>query len=366
MDELTDDEDFLQLINIFDELVPVLKRRIRHRPRKYRTRKNGFLYFEEDEFIARYRLPKHCVHLVANLIAPEVSSITNWNHAVTVEEQLLVTLRYFATGSLLQAGCDFHGLHKTTTGKIIKKVSQALAKLGRANIKMPTTEEDIKATVQHFYRISEFPCCVGALGCTHIKIQSPGGTEAEIYRNHKDYFSLNCQVICNANLVICDIVCRWPGSAHDSTIFNNSNIRARFERGEFGNNLLVADGGYPIKPYLMTPLHNPRTRAEQLYNNSQVCIRNHIETCFGVWKRRFPILTLGIKINIQTVEAVVVATAFLHNIAGELNLPDPPVAQNILETIDDNNAGGVSLPATRAANNDNFNYSRDYFERLID
>ncbi|KAL1489866.1 hypothetical protein ABEB36_013795 [Hypothenemus hampei] len=134
---------------------------------------------------------------------------------------------------------------------------------------MPSTEEEQITNARNFYNIAGFPCCIGASDCTHIKVQSPG-VDAEIFRNRKDYFSLNCQAICDANMLICDLVCRWPGSAHDSTIFNNSNIRARLERGEFGNNVIVGDGGYPIKSYLMTSLRNPQTHEEYLYLNPKL------------------------------------------------------------------------------------------------
>lgn len=269
-----------------------------------------------------------------------------------MEEQVLVTLRYFATGSILQAVGDFHGFHKSTTSKIIRRVSRAIARLREEKIKMPTTIEECQNTIQGFYQRSRFPRVIGALDCTHIKIQSPGGQEAEIYRNRKGSFSINCQVICNTNLIINDIVCRWPGSTHDATIFNNSNIRAKFERHEFGNKLLLGDMGYPIKPYLITPLRNPQTPAEQLFNESHIRTRNPIERCFGVLKRRFPILALGIKIKLQSVEAVVVATAVLHNIARELNLPDPPVNIGILQEI-------VNIEIENVVNNENNGVIRD-------
>nr|CAH7756712.1 unnamed protein product [Callosobruchus chinensis] len=39
----------------------------------------------------------------------------------------------------------------------------------------------------------------------------------------------------------------------------------------------------------MTPLLNPQEQAEQLYNESLIRIRNTVERCFVVWKRRFPV-----------------------------------------------------------------------------
>ena len=72
-----------------------------------------------------------------------------------------------------------------------------------------------------------------------IKTIFLGGEEGEIFRNRKMYFSVNVQVIGDANLYIMNLVARWPGSAHDATIFNNSTARMRFESGHFPNSLLL-------------------------------------------------------------------------------------------------------------------------------
>jgi len=125
---------------------------------------------------------------------------------------------------------------------------------------------------------------------------------------------MNVQAVCDSNLKIFDVVARWPGSAHDSIIFENSRVCARFEAGEFGNNVLVGDGGYMNKSYLLTPLRTCTTRAHTKYNVAQIATRNVIERLFGVLKRRFPILMLGIRLNVRIVQRIVVATAVLHNI----------------------------------------------------
>lgn len=164
---------------------------------------------------------------------------------------LCATLRFYATGSIVQVAADFSGIHTSTCGKIIHKVSNTLAHLRPDYIRMPQNEEEIVNTRQGFYNISRFPRCIGALDCTHIKLQSPGGEDPEIYRIRKGFFSMNVQAICNADLQFLNLVARWPGSAHDSTIFNNSRIRATFENAELGDNLIIGDSGYPIKPYLI-------------------------------------------------------------------------------------------------------------------
>lgn len=123
---------------------------------------------------------------------------------------------------------------------------------------------------------------------------------------------------------ITDLVARWQGSVHDTTIFNNSRIRALFEAGIFGDALLLGDSGYPVRSYLMTPLHNTETRAQELYNESLIRTRNTIERVFGIWKRRFPILALGSRFSkVERVLPVIVATAILHNIARRARDPLP-------------------------------------------
>ncbi|KAJ8912983.1 hypothetical protein NQ315_000040 [Exocentrus adspersus] len=80
---------------------------------------------------------------------------------------------------------------------------------------------------------------------------------------------------------------------------------------------------------LLTPLGNPTTRVEQLYNESHIRTRNCIERVFGVWKRRFPVLAYGLRLKLQTALQIIVAAAVLHNIARENNEPEPPPPENI-------------------------------------
>lgn len=122
-------------------------------------------------------------------------------------------------------------------------------------------------------------------------------------------------MVCDAKLRIRNIVARWPGSVHDSTIFNDSPLCAQLERGDFGNMVIIGDSGYPCRPYLLTPLLHTQTPAEEAFNRSHISTRNTIERVFGVLKRRFPCLHHGMGLKISNIPPLVVACAVLHNIA---------------------------------------------------
>nr|CAI5856834.1 unnamed protein product [Callosobruchus analis] len=139
-------------------------------------------------------------------------------------------------------------------------------------------------------------------------------------RNRKSYFSINAQCLTDANLKFLDVVARWSGATHDLTIFANSAIRPRFETAQFPGCVIIGDSGYPLKNYLMTPPANPVTRG-----------RNSIEMVFGIWKRRFPVVAYGIRLKIETVLAIIVATTVLHNMSCDMHEPNPPVPDDMNE-----------------------------------
>ncbi|XP_028177738.1 putative nuclease HARBI1 [Ostrinia furnacalis] len=246
------------------------------------------------------------------------------NQCISPMMQLLISLRFYATGSFYITVGDFGGIHSSTMCHIIKKVTKAIATLRPTFIQLPRGSEAIRKTQEEFYKIARFPRVISAIDGTHIRIQSPGGNTAEVFRNRKGFFSFNVQAMCSSDLIFQDIVARWPGSSHDSMIFANSSAKFHFENGEFGNGIVLGDSGYEQTNYLLIPFQNPNTPAQSLYNESQIRTRNVIERCFGAWKRRFPVLSIGLRCKLPLAQDVIVACAILHNLARMKNEEEPP------------------------------------------
>ncbi|XP_047511710.1 putative nuclease HARBI1 [Pieris napi] len=224
------------------------------RPRWIKERNDHFNNYDDEDFRIRFRLSKVATYNLLVKIENRLEFISERNQSVSPVNQLLATLRFYATNNTQLTIGDFSGLSVPTAHRIIHRVSAAIASLHHEYIKFPNTQQEIRQNQQEFYRLARFPRVIGAMDCTHIRISSPGGEQAELFRNRKGYFSINVQTICNANLEIIDIVARWPGSAHDSLIFNNCCRKAKFEAGEYGEGILLVDGGYAATFYSMPPL----------------------------------------------------------------------------------------------------------------
>ena len=302
--------EVLHVTNIVSAAVTERQRAIR----KYLTDfQNPLEYLTDEQFIERYRLNKAGVIGFMEYLQQDLENESGRGLPLPPILMFLVVLRFYATGSFQLVTGDLESVSQPTVSRLVKYISTAIGSKYSDFIKFPEGESAAREA-SRFFQNSGFPGVVGAIDCTHIKIQSPGGDAAELYRNRKRLFSLNVQAVCNSDMIFTNLVARWRGSVHDSRIFLNSLLRQNFEDGRY-NGILLGDNGYGCKRYLMTPFLVPQNDGEKRYNRALIKSRTTIERTFGVWKRIFPCLSLGLRTCVDTSMAIIVATAVLYNYA---------------------------------------------------
>nr|XP_058969847.1 putative nuclease HARBI1 [Pocillopora verrucosa] len=205
-------------------------------------------------------------------------------------QQVLIALRFYATGTFQRVIGDLFGVSVFAACRVIHKVSRAIAKQKRQFLSIPGNLADVK---RKFYDVGHFPGVIGAIDCTHVRVICPNKENAMAFVNRKQFYSINVQAVCDSDAFITNIVARWPGSTHNSRIFENSNIAEKLRDGVL-DGILLGDSGYACRAYLLTPI---------------------IERCFGLRKRRFPCLHLGLRTALPNILVIIVATAVLHNFA---------------------------------------------------
>ena len=224
-------------------------------------------------------------------------------------QQALIAFRFYATGAFERVIGDLFSISLFAACKVIRKVSRAIARQKGNFLSFP---ENLANTKRKFYDVAHIPCVIGSIDCTHIRIICPNKENAMAFVNRKQSYSINVQAVWDSNAFITNIVARWPGSTHDSRIFENSKIADKLREGTI-DGILVSDSGYGCRPYLMTPILKPKNTGEVRYNTAHRRTRCVIERCYGLLKGRFPSLHLGLRTALANTLVIIVAVAVLHN-----------------------------------------------------
>ncbi|KAJ1118754.1 hypothetical protein NDU88_006941 [Pleurodeles waltl] len=158
----------------------------------------------------------------------------------------------------------------------------------------------------------------------------------------KHTHSINVQAIVNHQGLITNIVAKYPGSVHDSFIFRHCTINQHFQDGRYGNRLLVADQGYGIQQWIMTPFGNPSTAAERAYHEAHRRTATIVERTFGILKSRFRCLNItggSLLYSPEMVCKIILTCAILHNICVRSNIPLLEPEPQMPEEEDEEDAG---------------------------
>ena len=307
--------------------------------RVFRDRIQPLDFMDDDELISRYRLPRHCIIELCDTMTNDLQRPSMRSHALPVSTQVLVALRYYATGSMQRVAGDLHGISQPSVSRCVSAVSASLTRLASTYIKFPTDEATQRHVMNDFYKTAAFPNVLGCVDGTQIAILAPSCNE-QVYVCRKGFHSLNVQAICDAKLRFLNIVAKYPGSAHDAFIWRNCAVHHYLQQHTTSGvqKWLLGDSGYPVSQFLMTPVTHPSTVAENNYNKKHSQTRNAIERAFGVLKMRFRCLhnTGGcLQSPPNSCVKTITACAVLHNICIANSVPAPEIDIGQLEVAAD-------------------------------
>lgn len=252
---------FLFQINFLIEEI-MQRENLRTKSRRLRDLSNPF-ELPENTFKSMFRLNRESaldlVNSLNNFLPDGQRTTYIPNHL-----KVLLTLNFYGQGCYqASVGTAFHfPSSQATVSRIIKLVTNAICEhIVPREIVFPITEDEVQTTQQGFMNKFRFPGVIGCIDCTHIAIINPPENHdiypGAVYYNRKGYTSINTQVICNSALLIISINARYPGSTHDAAIWQMSPTKEHMEQKYFEgrtNTWLLGDSGYPLQPWLMTPI----------------------------------------------------------------------------------------------------------------
>ncbi|KYB25116.1 hypothetical protein TcasGA2_TC031350 [Tribolium castaneum] len=136
------------------------------------------------------------------LISPALTKNTKkgrYSH-LTPMHKLYVALQFYATGTYQWMVGSSSRISQSATSKAIHEVTAALVEVAPQFIRFPAAAE-YPTVKQAFYALgmtrhgAGFPNVLGAIDCTHVRIQKPSTEAPEQYLNRHLYYSINVQLV---------------------------------------------------------------------------------------------------------------------------------------------------------------------------
>jgi hypothetical protein len=171
----------------------VVRRSLR-RQKVYLDRENPLETYKyaESEIRIRYRFNSHSIYYICSLVEEELAHPTKKSAALPVLYQVLLALKFYATGDFYTTIGDSIKVHRSTSCRAVFRVSVALVGLSKRVVVFPTGDQ-LDATKRAFGKISGFPGVVGCVDGSLIRIQKQA-RNGDDYICRKHFPAINIQV----------------------------------------------------------------------------------------------------------------------------------------------------------------------------
>ncbi len=245
--------------------------------------------------------------------------------AISIEERVLIFLYIVANAATYRVTADHFQHSLSTVSRILSALLPSMKQLAKEVIRLPTDLRTPQRIVSSAEFYPHFRGCLGALDGTHIPMVVPSSREdCETWRNRKGFFSTNVLAVCSFDLRFMYVLPGWAGSAHDARVlaFAEEFGGFSFPPGHY----YLADSGYACRPGYVTPYKQvkyhlrewqrgtsaPRD-GHQLFNLTHARLRNCVERIFGVLKKRFRVLQIGVELPMAHAIDLIYGLCGLHN-----------------------------------------------------
>jgi len=125
--------------------------------------RNDYSILNDFEFEMRFRLPRDMVEELVEKIRPRIELSNYRNNPISPKLQVLIALRFYATGTFQIVLGDLFGVSQKSVSRIIWRVSSAIANLADEEVVLPRSALDIMALNHEFYKIAGMPLVIGVI-----------------------------------------------------------------------------------------------------------------------------------------------------------------------------------------------------------
>lgn len=193
---------------------------------------------------------------------------------------------------------------------------------------MPRTPEEWNNISDDFYKLWQFPHCIGCMDGKHVMIQAPANSGSEFY-NYKGFFSIVLLALVDAQYRFMFVNVGSQGRISDGGVFSNTTLKTMLENDSLNipaarplpgrilptPYVFLTDDAFPLNRNIMKPypgLHNKGSK-ERVFNYRLSRARRVVENVFGIMSSKFRLLRKPLLLNPTKSSDVILACTYLHN-----------------------------------------------------
>ncbi len=236
---------------------------------------------------------------------------------------------------------DYFGVPGTSAWRSCRRVCVVIVKVLLPRfVVWPRSGAAIDSVAAGFFEKAGMPRVLGAIDVTHIPIH-PSYEFKYYYMDRKGIASISCQAVVDARRRFLSVDIGWPGSVHDARVFVMSDLGRSMDSAASAartiplNHYLVADKGYPLTPFMLTPYDDAVERSEMreedaaisLYNAKHRVTRVVVECAFGILKKKLTALG-GRRYGPHWTSIMTSAAVTLHNLHIEVKQAENPTSSD--------------------------------------
>ncbi|XP_063003354.1 uncharacterized protein LOC134413155 [Elgaria multicarinata webbii] len=314
----------LAMLAAYGDYVRETRRRFWVRPRSKDWWENFVLKeWDDEQWLSHFRMSRGTFFEIVEELRPHLDRrLTVMRRPIPVEKRLAITLWRLATPCVYRTTAEQFGVGCSTAAQIVLEVCFAM----EVTLLSRTVKIGNVAEIMHGFGELGFPHCVGAVDGSHIPLQSPIHQASE-YINRKDEYSMILQGTCDHKGRFINVEIGWSGKNHDAYVFANSGLCETMDAGVFvpthptirlhGQQippLIIADGAYPLREWLMKPYGGALTPQQAHFNRCLRRARLVVEQAFGRLKGRWRSIGVRLELAEENIPSVISACVILHNI----------------------------------------------------
>lgn len=284
------------------------------------------LLSDSDLFFNYFRMTKSRFQDLIKHICPLIEHKNTHKLPIDSVQRLCLTLRILASGDSQVSMAYNYRISKASVSLIFKETCRAIWTAMHLEFIPPLTEERFLNISKDFWKMWNYPNCLGAIDGKHIQIVAPPNS-GSLYFNYKKHFSTILMAVVDARYLFTFVDIGALGKCSDSTVFSESSFGKMIDNNSLpipddayfpGTSMkspfvFLADEGFPLSKRIMRPYPvKQMDRDKRIFNYRLSRGRRVVENVFGILSARWRILRRPIEAY-TAVDDIIKATVVLHN-----------------------------------------------------